>query len=82
MKTNKIIFLTIYLFSVLFLGCSDDTEEFDAVQEELVAFNEDEGIESSYSLLDYTPNVYWDFFSDTDNTIGFSSLNPGGFAGI
>lgn len=33
-------------------------------------------IKSEYNLLNYSPNVYHDYFKQTDNTLGFSSLKP------
>ncbi|QLG44848.1 hypothetical protein [Costertonia aggregata] len=79
---KKTIYVRMIISSaVLFLttlSCSDEKYE-EPLEEGALPQKQEETFESSYSLLDYTPNKYYDFFETTDNTIGISILNSGPF---
>jgi len=77
MKIKNIFYVRLLVFAFLVSSCTDDREETD--QEIGSQQGDDKEMESSYSLLDHTPNVYYDFFAEADNIVGFSSLNPGPF---
>jgi len=69
MKT-KFIQLGFVLLTIVLVSCEskNDTPEVMKISET--------AIESSYDLLDIKPNVYHDYFKESDNTMGYSSLKP------
>ncbi|MCH7525328.1 MAG: hypothetical protein IIC74_10090 [Bacteroidetes bacterium] len=75
MKTKYIKFISavVILFLVI-TSCNNELQDSNVI--ESVQSKEAKKIESKYNLLDYTPNVYHNFFRNTDNSIGFSSLKP------
>jgi hypothetical protein len=70
MKT-KFVQLNILL---LILGLCSCESKNDNIAE--IAKISETAIESSYNLLDIKPNVYHDYFKESDNTMGYSSLKP------
>jgi len=72
MKTKYIIqnSTLALLFSVM-TSCYNEETGIDTPMQEIP-----EKIISSYNLLDYSPNVYHDYFKQSENVIGFSSLKP------
>ncbi len=75
MKTTNFFHAILMVFAITVTSCTDDKEILDP--EEPSQQEADQEMESSYSLLDHTPNVYYDFFAEADNIVGFSSLKPG-----
>lgn len=69
MKTN--IYYLLMLMVVLFSCQNDLTTQAD------VAVPQDDVLASSYEILYNTPNVYNQYFSKSDITIGYSALKPG-----
>jgi len=76
---KKIFNFPLLSFAILLIitSCSEEIIETDIENVDDSQVSLEASYESSYSLLDYTPNNYYNFFETTDNTIGFSSLNPG-----
>ena len=70
MKT-KFIQLSILLLTIILGSCESKND----TPEEVLKISETT-IESSYDLLDLKPNVYHDYFKESDNTMGYSSLKP------
>ncbi len=70
MKTN-IKLLMAGILAVAISGCDNDNQEIIVSSE--VTTTTEESV-SKYNLLDYTQNVYHDFFKETNNKIGISSL--------
>lgn len=70
MKT-KFIQLSILLLTLGLASCESKND----TPEEVLKISET-AIESSYDLLDIKPNVYHDYFEESDNTMGYSSLKP------
>lgn len=70
---NK-IFISIFIVSILF-SCDKDSDTTESTTTKQVASTENQ--KTTYSLLDYTPNVYHDYFEKTDERSGYSALkNP------
>ncbi len=73
---RKNIFLLIMSITIV-ISVSSCNSDKDEQQLEISQSEIPNKKESSYSLLDYTPNIYYNFLKKTDNTVGFSSLKPG-----
>lgn len=70
MKT-KFIQLGIALLTIVIVSCESKND----TPAEVMKISET-AIESSYDLLDLKPNTYHDYFKESDNTMGYSSLKP------
>jgi hypothetical protein len=72
MKKNFYLLLST---TVLLLSCSKETELTEVSNQQQI--DSSDKIENSYNLLDNTPNVYHDYFKDSDEIYGYSALmNP------
>ncbi len=72
MKTinYKLLFIALVLVVLIF---SCDNNEAESIEETAIQETSIE-LKSSYNLLDITPNVYHDYFKQTDHSAGFTSL--------
>ena len=72
MKTinYKLLFMALVLVTLIF---SCDNNESESIEETAIQETSIE-LKSSYNLLDITPNVYHDYFKQTDHSAGFTSL--------
>ena len=62
------------LVTIMMLNTSCKNEPLETRENEIMS--EAITIGSNYNLLNYSPNVYHDYFKQTDNVLGFSSLKP------
>lgn len=68
-KTNYRLHYIVLMIVGLLLSCNNEERlETTIIQEPSI------DLKSSYNLLDITPNVYHDYFKQTEHSVGFSSL--------
>lgn len=72
----KLPLISLALVALIFSCNTNETESIEeiAIQETSIE------LKSSYNLLDITPNVYHDYFKQTDHSAGFSSLKANSLA--
>ncbi|MCB9425873.1 MAG: hypothetical protein H6584_02420 [Flavobacteriales bacterium] len=63
--------IAVVSISAILFSCNENNEVLD---KEMVQEEKTIELESTYSLGDKTPNVYHDYFVDTEHSAGFSSL--------
>lgn len=80
MRTNKFRSYWIIAIAAIFLYSCEIDNDNNVQQEANVQQKDIPQPESQYSLLDFSPNVYHDYFGATENAIGFSSLKQNSLA--
>lgn len=63
--------IAIVLIFMLNTSCNKESIENSEPNNEAI-----QKIDNKYHLLNYSPNVYHDYFKQTENSVGFSSLKP------